>query len=768
MKMHAPPRQTPASRKSPGTLSSMAASHTCRKLRIRALPIMVVTLARPELFDRRPDWGAGHRTLTAIALDPLAPSDMRTLLDGLVPGLPPPALAAIVERAEGIPLYAVETVRALLADGQIRREGDVYRPVGDLTGLRVPESLRSLIASRLDALDTDDRSLLQDASVLGQVFGIHALGAVSGRTETDLEARLRALSRRQFLELETDPRSPERGQYRFVQSVIREVAYATLANRDRRARHLAVARYYESLGDGEVAGALASHYLSTLALSEPGPEADAVAAQARLALRGAADRAAELGAHQQAVAYLEQALQTTDNPRERAPLLDRAASAAASAATPEARDYAERAVAAYEEIGDAIAGALARARLGRVLIDASQVSAAQLELEAAVEDAERLEDPAPLAAILATLSRAYMRLALSERAIAAADRALAIAERRDLEPEVAEAFINKSAALGQLGRRREAAVLGFGALEVIRRVGDRATEIRILNNTGMALGLDDPERAAALLLDGRELARDIGNRGMYNWILGVAAMLRYSQGRDWDEHVRLLREAREQAALPADRLRLWALVAVFETARGEHLEEHDAQVRQLATRGGDLDDRFMILLTAATTARAMGRPAEGYARAEELWSLSPPNLELALQAALGAALDEGDPAHIREAAGRLLDVTATGRWIACMKAHAKGAVAALDGRIDDAVRAFSAAHDGFAELGLPFEAAMEAVEALTALPDDPELRARAEAVRPLLEDLRARPWIERLDVALQLASGGRSTARRSAEVAPTA
>jgi len=151
-----------------------------------------------------------------------------------------------------------------------------------------------------------------------------------------------------------------------------------------------------------------------------------------------------------------------------------------------------------------------------------------------------------------------------------------------------------------------------------------------------------------------------------------------------------------------------------------------------------------------------------------LWSLAPPNVELALQVALGAALDQDDPAHIREAAGRLLDVTATGRWIACLKSHAKAAVAALDGRIDDAVRAFSAAHDGFTELGLPFEAAMEAVEALTALPDVPDLRARAEAVRPLLEDLRARPWIERLDGALQRASSGGSTTRRSAEVAPTA
>ena len=79
-------------------------------------PILVVTLARPELFDRRPDWGASRRHLTALALEPLTDDEVRELLDGLVPGLPDDALAAIVARAEGMPLYAVETVRGLLAE----------------------------------------------------------------------------------------------------------------------------------------------------------------------------------------------------------------------------------------------------------------------------------------------------------------------------------------------------------------------------------------------------------------------------------------------------------------------------------------------------------------------------------------------------------------------------------------------------------------------------------------------------------------------------
>ena len=101
---------------------------------------------------------------------------MRQLLNGLVPGLPHDALAAIVGRAEGVPLYAVETVRGLLADGRIRRVGDVYEPVGDLSNITVPglAALADRVAARRPAR-RPIASLLQDAAVLGQVFGADAL-----------------------------------------------------------------------------------------------------------------------------------------------------------------------------------------------------------------------------------------------------------------------------------------------------------------------------------------------------------------------------------------------------------------------------------------------------------------------------------------------------------------------------------------------------------------------------------------------------------------
>src|SRR5207253_581745 len=130
--------------------------------------------------------------------------------------------------------------------------------------------------------------------------------------------------------------------------------YGTLARRERRQRHLTVARYFESMGDDELAGALAAHYLAAHEASTEGPEADAVAVQARLALRGAAERAATLGAHDQAVTYLQQAIAVTVDAAERGELEIRAARSAGEAADYErAESLGRAAVADLQAAGDA-------------------------------------------------------------------------------------------------------------------------------------------------------------------------------------------------------------------------------------------------------------------------------------------------------------------------------------------------------------------------------------------------------------------------------
>ncbi len=145
----------------------------------RQSPLFVVTAARPELLDRRETWGAGKRNFTSIYLEPLSESAMRDLLEGLVPGLPDALRDQILGRAEGVPLYAMETVRMLLDRGHLVREGSVYRPTGPVDALEVPETLHALIAARLDGLSDDERRVVQDGAVLGKTF---TRNAVAGRS----------------------------------------------------------------------------------------------------------------------------------------------------------------------------------------------------------------------------------------------------------------------------------------------------------------------------------------------------------------------------------------------------------------------------------------------------------------------------------------------------------------------------------------------------------------------------------------------------------
>src|SRR5438093_7638398 len=141
---------------------------------------------------------------------------MTDIVNGLVSGLPEQACRALVERAEGIPLYALEMVRGLIdRDAVIPREGRyVVAPDADLMTLDAPPSLQALIAARLDALTPAERQLVQDATVHGLAFSRDGIEHISDIT--DLDAVLDELVTKEIFEVHTDRFSPERGQYRFV------------------------------------------------------------------------------------------------------------------------------------------------------------------------------------------------------------------------------------------------------------------------------------------------------------------------------------------------------------------------------------------------------------------------------------------------------------------------------------------------------------------------------------------------------------------------
>ena len=147
----------------------------------RDYPLYVITLARPELADRRPTWGAGQRNFSSLYLEPLSEESMQRAPGG-ARARPARAICAhrSSARAEGVPLYAVETVRMLLDRGLLTQDGPVYRPAGEIETLEVPETLHALIAARLDGVSAEERRLLQDGAVLGKTFTARALAALSG------------------------------------------------------------------------------------------------------------------------------------------------------------------------------------------------------------------------------------------------------------------------------------------------------------------------------------------------------------------------------------------------------------------------------------------------------------------------------------------------------------------------------------------------------------------------------------------------------------
>ncbi len=298
----------------------------------RNVPIYVVTLSRPELARAGALTGApGSATSPRSTSSRCRSRPCAHCSRGSCPGCRSPRSArSSPARTGSRSTRSRRSGCSSPTEGSPSKTGPTVRS-GTWPTLAVPETLTALIASRLDGLVPDDRALVSDAAVLGQSFTLAGLAAVSGLAEPELEPRLRAFVRRELLTLETDPRSPERGQYAFVQALIREVAYNTLAKPDRKRRHLAAARFFESLGTDELAGGLAGHYLAAHANAAEGPEADALATQARIALVAAADRAAALGSHEQAVVFLRQALTVTTDPAEEAELLERAGESASAA-----------------------------------------------------------------------------------------------------------------------------------------------------------------------------------------------------------------------------------------------------------------------------------------------------------------------------------------------------------------------------------------------------------------------------------------------------
>jgi class 3 adenylate cyclase/tetratricopeptide (TPR) repeat protein len=469
----------------------------------RDLPIFVLIFARPELGQARPGSGTG-RSRSTLTLDPLDPASMDMLVDALVPGMPPAARAAVTGQAQGIPLFAVETIRALIDRDIVQPIEGVYQLVGHIGELTVPDSLHALLAARLDALDSGVRRLVADAAVLGTTFPAEALIAVSGQDETEVRAALDELVRREVLTVSAEPLSPERGSYGFSQQMLRQVAYDTLSRRDRKTSHLKVAAHLRQAfpGDGEeVADVIARHYLDALQAVPDDGDTREIRQQAVGALTRAGERAERTGAPALATTSYATAAELTlpsaaDGQPTAGMLWERAAQAAVTDASwPVAVEHAGRARGYYLDHGQARAAARAQTTAGTALRWRGRYAEARQHLTAAVQILR--EDPDT------DTVRALRQLAALEVFAGSPD-----ADRITLEvlilgqalgvgnSQLVGLFITRGIYLATAERRPEALAYYGEAARLATQVCDNISLGRVLGNMADVLAATDPAAAA--------------------------------------------------------------------------------------------------------------------------------------------------------------------------------------------------------------------------------------------------------------------------------
>jgi tetratricopeptide (TPR) repeat protein len=731
----------------------------------RNRPIFILALARPELLDRRTDWAAGWRNASSLTLEPLSDDSMRELLEGLVPGLPDAALRRILERAEGIPLYAVETVRMLLAEGRIEPSNGVYRPTADLEDLAVPESLHALVAARLDALQPDARQLVAAASVLGKTFTIEALTSVAEQPTEAVEPIIRDLVRRVIFTVESDPRAPGRGQYGFVQSLTREVAYGTLARDDRRRLHLAAARFYESLGDDELAGVLAGHYLDAYHARPDGPEGEAVAAQARLALRAAAERAIALGSHDQAFEHLRRAIDVTRDDRERAGLMGRAGRSALLATRMEpAESLLREAIDLHRALGDRPAELTETVALGYALVAPGNIPEAATLLGDAAERFADLEGTREHLELTEAMARIEMRLGNGDASVEWCDRGLRSPAALQHPRLTLELLVTRGTVMGSSGRLIEALASLRGALALAEEHGLLAVQTRAYINIGFVSGADDPRTIFTASRDGLELALRLGMPLHLPYLvanLGEGAL----RLGEWDAFERAVAPALELDLGPEVATSMAGPQARIRAARGEPYQELVDRV--LAHHSADdLQHAAGVEATLAEIALASGRYEEAVSRGLRSLATFPPAVTPAGQATVGrAALWTGDAARVAEALGHF--EVSRGRLTELVVRELEAGQAALEGRLDEAATTYAEVLREHDALGTAFERAVCQIGIVAAFPPAHRLaRLAAEEARESLTRLRAIPYLERLDEMVERAgrsSSGGSHAGRAAE-----
>ena len=728
----------------------------------RDLPIFMLMFARPELGQARPGFGTGPNRST-LTLDPLDPASMDQLAEALVPGMPAAARSAVTGQAQGIPLFAVETVRSLIDRDIVQPVEGVYRLVGDIGELAVPDSLHALLAARLDALDPRVRRLVADAAVLGTTFPAEALIAVSGQDETVVRAALAELVRREVLTVSAEPLSPERGSYGFAQDMLRQVAYDTLSRRDRKMRHLKVAVHLRQAfpGDGEeVADVIARHYLDALNAIPGDPEATQIRGQAIAALVRAARRAERTGAPALAATSYATAAELSMADRQQAvdgqpdvgDLWEYAAQAASRSANWAAGvEHAGRARDYRLDRGRARAAARARAIAADALRGWGHYAEAREQLIAAL-DILRAEPDTDTVRALDSLANVEV-FAGSADADTLTTEALILGQALNVGVgQLSSLFITRGIYLIFAGRWPESVAYLRESARLATQAGDNSRLGRALLNLSVSLWITDAAAAAETARTAAGHLRLIGARSsLASAIFNLVAYLLWLG--DWDAAGTELAQAMDSGGLAGIDLlaceRAWLAALRGDAATAETMLAALTDMRA----SEEPQAKAWINLAEAFTAAARRQPenALSHARAvlarADVSGMINDDLCWAWALAARAADDLGDTATARELIAPL-DSYQPGQLAPMLRAErdlTRARLAASDGN-PAADASFVSAIGGLRELSTPYHLAHGLVDHARHLLRRRDTEAAEAAIgeaRDIARNLRCQPLLDR-------------------------
>jgi class 3 adenylate cyclase/tetratricopeptide (TPR) repeat protein len=588
------------------------------------VPLLVLGTARPELLERRPNWGGGKRNAVTLSLSPLSDDDtaelVRSLLEDVV--LPEELETPLIGHAGGNALYAEEYARILADRALLWRNGELAAAAeGELP---LPESVQGIIAARIDALTPPEKAVLQQAAVVGKVLWLGAVAAVAGLPRVETEQCLHALERKEFLRREARSSVAAEVEYSFRHALIRDVAYAQLPRARRAESHRAAAEWIESLASGreEYAELLAHHYGSALEFARAaGKETDELRERAGRALREAGDRASSLNAFAAAARYYEEALGLAPP---------------TAAADPQLLFcYGRARLRAYHEGGDTLTAAR-----DRLVTAGERETAAEAEVllgeltlmeghpDGAFEhfaQAVALLDEAPpsraKAYALSNLSRFLMVADENEEAIRVGADAMRMADELGLDELRAHALDNIGVARVETGD-----LAGIADLErslEIALAANSSESVRSYLNLGSTLAsLGDLQRAFELYATGRRTAERFGDAVGIRWFAAERIYEHYWRG-EWDEAVAVADELlREVETGPPHRMEFDACLgrAWIRLARGDEDGALEDTKRFLDFARGANDPQSIVpaLALRARVLTSTGQETEAGAIVDEL------------------------------------------------------------------------------------------------------------------------------------------------------